>query len=309
MIGYTELDFVNHQAPAINGENLNHMDEGVKACADAIDAMGNVVSRDIGTTSADAAAGDAPAAAQAAAESTAALALAGHVEAADPHPLYALESALGNAAGKDVGTTPGTVAAGDDARLPTTAEKTRLSDIQAATGATTALKLANLASPATTLQQGVALLAVDGGTTVGTVVQANDTRIPVEGNWTPGCTIGGSSEGISYGIDNGGRYYKTGKNYHLRGVLALTSKGGLTGDVVLIGLPASTNGILNYRIVDTYVVTGTINAITGYITGRLRYSSNTVTLQISLNEVKTVLQGADIKDTFQIAISIDYATA
>jgi len=43
-----------------------------------------------------------------------------------------------------IGTTPGTVAAGDDARLPTTAEKTRLSDIQAATGATTAEKLRTL---------------------------------------------------------------------------------------------------------------------------------------------------------------------
>lgn len=40
-----------------------------------------------------------------------------HINAADPHTQYAKESDLGNAAGLDVGTTAGTVAAGDDARL------------------------------------------------------------------------------------------------------------------------------------------------------------------------------------------------
>jgi len=63
-----------------------------KYLKDAIDAMGNVVSRDIGTTPGTVAAGDAPAAAQAAAESTAALALAGHVSDADPHTQYQKEA-------------------------------------------------------------------------------------------------------------------------------------------------------------------------------------------------------------------------
>lgn len=40
-----------------------------------------------------------------------------HINAADPHTQYAKESDLGNAAGLNVGTTAGTVAAGDDARL------------------------------------------------------------------------------------------------------------------------------------------------------------------------------------------------
>lgn len=44
-------------------------------------------------------------------------AVSAHEAAADPHPGYVQESALGAAAGLDVGTTPGTVAAGDDARL------------------------------------------------------------------------------------------------------------------------------------------------------------------------------------------------
>lgn len=44
-------------------------------------------------------------------------ALVAHEAAADPHTQYAKESDLGNAAGLDVGTTAGTVAAGDDPRL------------------------------------------------------------------------------------------------------------------------------------------------------------------------------------------------
>ena len=44
-------------------------------------------------------------------------AITSHINAADPHTQYAKESDLGNAAGLDVGTTAGTVAAGDDPRL------------------------------------------------------------------------------------------------------------------------------------------------------------------------------------------------
>jgi hypothetical protein len=44
-------------------------------------------------------------------------AVASHAAAGDPHPGYALESALGDAAAKNTGTTAGTVAAGDDSRF------------------------------------------------------------------------------------------------------------------------------------------------------------------------------------------------
>ena len=51
------------------------------------------------------------------ASGTAASAISTHEAAADPHPSYALESSLGGAALLDVGTTTGTVAAGDDSRF------------------------------------------------------------------------------------------------------------------------------------------------------------------------------------------------
>jgi hypothetical protein len=50
---------------------------------------------------------------------TAASAISSHEGAADPHTGYALESSLGGAALLSVGTTAGTVAAGDDARFST----------------------------------------------------------------------------------------------------------------------------------------------------------------------------------------------
>lgn len=198
-IGYTELDFVNGSAPALSAENLNHIDEALKDACDLLDAetaagralveaadaaaqrsalgLGDCATKNVGTGAGDVAAGNAPAAAQAAAEATAAGALAGHVADADPHPQYAQESALGNAATKNVGTGASDVAAGNapagavtthestyaHANLPTANEKTRLGDIQAATGATTALKLANLTTAATTSQQGVSLLGASGG--------------------------------------------------------------------------------------------------------------------------------------------------
>jgi len=48
---------------------------------------------------------------------TASSAISTHEAAADPHPGYALESSLGGAALLNVGTTTGTVAAGDDSRF------------------------------------------------------------------------------------------------------------------------------------------------------------------------------------------------
>lgn len=57
---------------------------------------------------------------------TAAAQVASHVAAGDPHTQYALESSLGNSSSRNVGTTTGTVAAGDDSRFPTTDEKAAL---------------------------------------------------------------------------------------------------------------------------------------------------------------------------------------
>lgn len=83
---------------------------------------------------------------------------------------------------------------------PTTDEKTRLSDIQAATGATTALKLANLASPASTTQQGVALLGASGGATKLTKMPDGATAVYASNFAT---TDGWLNDNMTLSVSNG----------------------------------------------------------------------------------------------------------
>lgn len=64
--------------------------------------------------------------------------MSSHVSSADPHTQYAMESALGDAAGKNTGTTAGTVAAGNDSRLSDAREWTAATVDQAEAEAGTA---------------------------------------------------------------------------------------------------------------------------------------------------------------------------
>lgn len=116
---------------------------------------------------------------------TASAAMSGHVAAGDPHPGYALESALGNASALNVGTTAGTVAAGDDSRITGAAQKAQnLADLNNA-----ATARANLGVPPTSrlVTTGTGLTgggdlsadrthAVLYGTAAGTSAQGDDSR-------------------------------------------------------------------------------------------------------------------------------------
>lgn len=88
-------------------------DEAAIAAADAISALANaaLASIDLADHETDTGAHDIAA--------TVATAIAAHESALDPHAGYALEADLGAAALLDVGTAPGTVAAGDDPRFGT----------------------------------------------------------------------------------------------------------------------------------------------------------------------------------------------
>ena len=130
---------------------------------------------------------DADAAAQrttlgAEAAGTAASAISTHEAAADPHPGYALESSLGGAALLDVGTTTGTVAAGDDGRFTTDLSYTASTRVLASsTGADATLPLF------TSTDAGLAPLS-GGGTT--NFLRADGTWATPATGGTPGGTTG-----------------------------------------------------------------------------------------------------------------------
>lgn len=93
-------------------------------------------------TATDAAAGRTAIGAEA--SGAASSAVAAHVAAADPHTQYAQESALGGAAVLNVGTSAGTVAAGDDSRITGALQRSTLTtkgDLYVATASATVARL------------------------------------------------------------------------------------------------------------------------------------------------------------------------
>lgn len=129
----------------------------------------------------------AAAAAQSAAEGTAGAALTAHQAAGDPHPAYALEADLGGAAALDVGTTAGTVAAGDDARLSDARTPTAHASTHA-TGQADALTPADIGA-ATAAQGALADSALQPGDLTGMPFRALVSLTSPTGNLAAGANI------------------------------------------------------------------------------------------------------------------------
>jgi hypothetical protein len=64
-----------------------------------------------------------------------------------------------------------------------------------------------------------------------------------EGTWTPTVAFGGSSSGVTYGVQ-GGTYTKIGRMVYCQAVLDLTDNGSGTGDAAIRGLPFTVGDIL-----------------------------------------------------------------
>lgn len=138
-----------------------------------------------GTTSATVALGDAPAAA-----------VATHVALPDPHTQYALESALGGAALLNVGTTTGTVAAGDDSRITGAQQRSTLTtkgDLYVATASATVARVGvgtngQVLTADSTQTAGVKWAAASGGGSSMVVkrgvVTSGDVSPAADGAWT-----------------------------------------------------------------------------------------------------------------------------
>jgi hypothetical protein len=122
---------------------------------------------------------------------TALSAVSTHVGLADPHTQYALESNLGDSSTKNVGTTTGTVAAGDDSRLsnartPTAHAASHVNgtdDIQSATASQKGLAT----SAQITKLDGIEALAdvTDAANVGSTISGVTEKTTPVDGDLVP----------------------------------------------------------------------------------------------------------------------------
>jgi hypothetical protein len=196
----------------------------------------------------------------------AASAVSTHVGQADPHTQYALESALGDAAAKNTGTTAGTVAAGNDsrfsdARTPTAHAASHTNgtdDIQSATAS----------------QKGLATAAqitkLDGIETAADVTDAGNVGEAIDG--ATGKTTPVDADTLAL-IDSVGTVLKKLTWANLKTTLASTFQAAIsfgTGVLTALGVNVGTAGsvVVNGGALGT-PSSGTLTNATGLPTGGL----------------------------------------
>lgn len=210
-IGYTELDFINGGAPALNATNLNHIDEALKDACDLLDA-----------------------------ETVAGRALATAANASAQRALLNVED------GADV-------TANNAPRAHTASHKHGGTDeIATATPAPNAIpkadgsgKLDGWISDSAVGTKGKVALAADGGTTAGTVVQGNDSRLQSAiATWTPVPKFGGVNDDGTFVISQN-RMTRAGKKYTYDARIIWSAKGTKTGEFSMSGIvqAAATSGV------------------------------------------------------------------
>ena len=134
----------------------------------------------------------------------------------------------------------------------------------------------------------------------------NSTIFPMENVvWTPSISIGGSTVGITYAASTTGTYTKIGNRLFFDCRVTLTSKGGLTGTILLVmpvTMPTTTT--------NPAFTVGLANNLAVGATTQIMAFGGSATTNASLYRyaagVATALDGADINNTFDILISGSY---
>lgn len=134
------------------------------------------------------------------------------------------------------------------------------------------------------------------GAQVGTATGA----ITEEGVWTPVLTIGGSSAGITYTTQSA-RYQRVGNVVNIQCRITLSSKGALSGSVLITGLPVAAQS--PEAAAGAYVNQG---SYTGNLVVLAGSNSTAMSLWVVNNGMSAQLAGANINNTFDIAFSLMY---
>lgn len=131
-------------------------------------------------------------------------------------------------------------------------------------------------------------------------IDADLAAVGASAAWTPVVTIGGSSVGVTYGVQSG-YYIRVGKLVTVWCRITLTSKGGLSGAVLITGLPVaaqSPEGAVG-AYVNNATYTGNVIVLAGN-------NSTSLSLWVINGGASAQLAGANLTNTFDIAFQLTY---
>ncbi len=126
-------------------------------------------------------------------------------------------------------------------------------------------------------------------------------------SFTPGMTIGGSSTGITFSVQNG-IYARIGSIVHFSVDITMTSRGGLTGAVVITGLPLTASSAVSTNYVAS-INTGNVTYSSGQIIAAFVTSNTSVInlyIQATGTTVSTLQASTNVGDTSIFYINGSY---
>jgi hypothetical protein len=122
-------------------------------------------------------------------------------------------------------------------------------------------------------------------------------------SFTPAVTIGGSSVGVTYGTQTG-YYSRVGSNVFFNINIVLTSIGGLTGAVLITGLPITTGA---FGTVSASMYTGNVTYAAGTPVAAIGASGTTITPALENSAATiTAMTNAHVGNTSQFIITGHY---
>lgn len=128
-----------------------------------------------------------------------------------------------------------------------------------------------------------------------------------EGTWTPGISIGSGTTGITYSSQTG-YYTKIGNVVTVRGRIALTAKGSLTGIIYITGLPFTVANNPPTQTVPTLLIYNATFA--NQFSGLATVNTTTVILyEVTEAGAITGLANTDLTDTSNFTITMSYMAA
>lgn len=160
-----------------------------------------------------------------------------------------------------------------------------------------------------------ALLLTAGVKYPATQTQSSDVHVLddyEEGVWTPVVRIGGSSVGVTY-VQQSGLYTKIGRMVFCEFMIGLTSKGGLTGQVSITGLPfqrqAVTLNAQNVGLVNWWANLNTAQINMGLFLNGSSTVLDLSTLVAASTNFITGLDGAALTNSSQFSACFAYMAA